>query len=82
MRLTAARMFLKMTLGAALLAAAATAFGAAPAGAVVRNVEYSGTADTLDVRIDATGPARVFHFELENPRRLVLDFENMPNSID
>jgi type IV pilus assembly protein PilQ len=71
-----------MTLGVSLLALGVAGYGAAPQSPVVNRLAYNGNAELLDVRIDATGPVRVSHFELENPRRLVVDFLDIQNTID
>jgi type IV pilus assembly protein PilQ len=70
-----------MTLGLSLLALTVAGYGAAPQPAVVKSLAYSGNGESLDVRIDATGPVRVAHFELDNPRRLVVDFLDIQSTI-
>jgi type IV pilus assembly protein PilQ len=84
----------KTILGASFLALAATGYGAAfeepmpkppaPGAAatvpVVNGLALVGDDEALEVRIAATAPLPFTYFELEKPRRLVVDFPGIQNT--
>lgn len=47
----------------------------------VKDVVVTPSGDFLEARITTTAPARVTYFELAGPRRLVVDFHDLQNSI-
>src|SRR3954471_11498631 len=48
---------------------------------VVKDISFTKDGDSLEARITATGESRYTHFELNRPRRLVLDFHGIQNTI-
>src|SRR5262245_35967938 len=51
------------------------------ASAVVKDVAFNRSGQTLEVRITATEATKFNYFELSSPRRLVVDFPGIQNGI-
>src|SRR5258705_10839363 len=47
--------------------------------AAVRGIFFKSGAGSLEVRVAAAATGRLTHFELSDPRRLVLDFKGLQN---
>ncbi|HLH30244.1 MAG TPA: AMIN domain-containing protein, partial [Terriglobia bacterium] len=49
--------------------------------AIVKDVSFSNTGDSLEAKIIASDDSKFTYFELQNPHRLVIDFRGIQNSI-
>jgi type IV pilus assembly protein PilQ len=66
----------------ALLASTLAVNGASSKGTpIVKDVSFSRSGDTLEVKIVATDVAKYTYFELGSPHRLVVDFHGIQNEI-
>src|SRR5262249_26388824 len=49
--------------------------------AIVKDVSFSNTGDSLEAKITASDDTKFTYFELKNPHRLVIDFHGIQNTI-
>ena len=49
--------------------------------AIVKDVSFNSNGESLEVKITATDETKYTHFVLDNPRRLVVDFHGIQNTI-
>jgi type IV pilus secretin PilQ/predicted competence protein len=79
MRVDSARF---LSVGALLLISTLAVNGAASKeGAIVKDVSFNNSGESLEVKISATDEAKYTYFELKNPHRLVVDFHGIQNTI-
>src|SRR5262245_47660782 len=71
-----------LSVGAILLVATLAVNGATSREAtIVKDVSFDNHGDSLEAKITATGESKYTYFELKQPRRLVLDFIGIQNTI-
>src|SRR5690348_11725163 len=49
--------------------------------AIVKDVSFSNNGDSLEAKITASDETKYTYFELQQPRRLVIDFRGIQNTI-
>src|SRR5437868_36765 len=49
--------------------------------AIVKDVSFSSTGESLEAKITASEDSKYTYFELKEPRRLVVDFHGIQNTI-
>src|SRR5207244_206566 len=71
-----------LSVGVLLLISTLAVSGAASKeAAIVKDVSFSNSGESLEVKISATDEAKYTYFELHNPHRLVVDFHGIQNTI-
>src|SRR5437762_8810931 len=48
---------------------------------IVKDVSFNSNGESLEVKVTATDETKYTHFVLDNPRRLVVDFHGIQNTI-
>src|SRR5437762_2265870 len=71
-----------LSVGVLLLISTLAVNGAASKeAAIVKDVSFSNSGESLEVKISATDETKYTYFELHNPHRLVVDFHGIQNTI-
>ena len=72
-----------LAVGALLLVIATLAVNGATSreATIVKDVSFDSHGDSLEAKITATGESKYTYFELKQPRRLVVDFLGIQNTI-
>src|SRR5436190_15619680 len=71
-----------LSVGVLLLFSTLAVNGAASReAAIVKDVSFSNSGDSLEAKIAASGESKYTHFELSRPHRLVVDFHGIHNTI-